>query len=170
MIEKLNKTGVFYKPGTTEEEEDNLYGDNGESANVGGLPRKEFVYQKEDSDELRTPKKMNVQKDDDGVGTNSRGKTPYYCTPEYFDSFKGDSDDPIQVPTDVSDQKSDTSLGTDEIASHASEGSNGVQEVVEEVPGKRKRRVSKVMKSPFVVQKTKRTKRAAKGSKSFFYF
>lgn len=163
MIEKLNKTGVFYKPGNLEEEEENLYGGINESANDGGLPEKEFVYQKDDSDLFRTPSKMNLQKDDDGVDVTSRGKTPYYCTPEYWDSFKGDMDDPIEVP-DVSDEKAATSLGTDEIASHASGGSQGVEQEMEEVPGRRKRRGSKLVNSPYVVPKpNKRAKRSAKG-------
>ncbi|XP_073355358.1 uncharacterized protein [Aegilops tauschii subsp. strangulata] len=132
MIEKLNKTGVFYKPSNLEEDEENLYGGINESSNDGGLPKKEFVYQKDDSDRFRTPSKMNLQKDDDGVDVTSRGNTPFYCTPEYWDSFKGDMDDPIQVP-EVSDEKAATSLGTDEIASHASLGSQGVQEEVDEV-------------------------------------
>ncbi|XP_045083432.1 uncharacterized protein [Aegilops tauschii subsp. strangulata] len=163
MIEKLNKTGVFYKPSNLEEDEENLYGGINESSNDGGLPKKEFVYQKDDSDRFRTPSKMNLQKDDDGVDVTSRGNTPFYCTPEYWDSFKGDMDDPTQVP-EVSDEKAATSLGTDEIASHASLGSQGVQEEVEEVTGRRKRRGSQHVKSPYVVPKpNKRAKRSAKG-------
>ncbi|XBH71729.1 hypothetical protein VPH35_099139 [Triticum aestivum] len=152
MIEKLNKTGVFYKPSNLEEDEENLYGGINESSNDGGLPKKEFVYQKDDSDRFRTPFKMNLQKDDDGVDVTSRGNTPFYCTPEYWDSFKGDMDDPIQVP-EVSDEKAATSLGTDEIASHASLGSQGVQE-----------ERTQHVKSPYVVPKpNKRAKRSAKG-------
>ena len=112
MVEKLNKTCVFYKPSNLEEDEENLYGGINESSNDGGLPKKEFVYQKDDSDRFRTPSKMNLQKDDDGVDVTSRGNTPFYCTPEYWGSFKGDMDDPIQVP-EVSDEKAATSLGTD---------------------------------------------------------
>ena len=112
---------------------------------------------------------MNLQKDDDGVDVTSRGNTPFYCTPEYWDSFKGDMDDPIQVP-EVSDEKAATSLGTDEIASHASLGSQGVQEEVEEVTGRRKRKGSQHVKSPYVVPKpNKRAKRSAKGSKFFVF-
>ncbi|VAH92613.1 unnamed protein product [Triticum turgidum subsp. durum] len=132
MIEKLNKTGVSYKPSNLEEDEENLYGGINESSNDVGRPQKEFVYQKDDSDRFRTPSKMNLQKDDNGVDVTSRENTPFYCTPEYWDSFKGDMDDPVQVP-EVSDEKAVTSLETDEIASHASVGSQGVQEEVEEV-------------------------------------
>ncbi|XP_044353156.1 uncharacterized protein [Triticum aestivum] len=163
MIEKLNKTGVFYKPSNLEEDEENLYGGINESSNDGGLPKKEFVYQKYDLDRFRTPSKMSLQKDDDGVDVTSRGNTPFYCTPEYWDSFKGDMDDPIQVP-EVLDEKAATSLGTDEIASHAPLGSQGVQEEVEEVTGRRKRRGSQHVKSPYVVPKpNKQAKRSAKG-------
>ena len=74
-------------------------------------------------------------------------------------------DDPVQVP-EVSDEKAATSLETDEIASHASVGSQGVQEEVEEVTGRRKRRGSQHVKSPYVVPKpNKRAKRSAKRSK-----
>ena len=139
MIEKLNKTGVSYKPSNLEEDEENLYGGINESSNDVGRPQKEFVYQKDDSDRFRTPSKMNLQKDDNGVDVTSRENTPFYCTSEYWDSFKGDMDDPVQVP-EVSDEKAATSLETDEIASHASVGSQGVQEEVEEVTGRRKRR------------------------------
>ncbi|XBI58016.1 hypothetical protein VPH35_039310 [Triticum aestivum] len=132
MIEKLNKTGVFYKPGNLEEEEENLYGGINESGNDGEFPEKEF--------------------DDDGVDVTSRGNTPFYCTPEYMDSFK------------VSDEKAASSLGTDEIASHASLGSQGVEEEVEEVTGRRKRKGSQHVKSPYVVPKpNKRAKRSAEG-------
>ena len=169
MIEKLNKTGVSYKPSNLEEDEENLYGGINESSNDVGRPQKEFVYQKDDSDRFRTPSKMNLQKDDDGVDVTSRGNTPFYCTPEYWDSFKGDMDDPVQVP-EVSDEKAATSLETDEIASHALLGSQGVQEEVEEVTGRRKRRGSQHVKSPYVVPKpNKRAKRSAKGSKFFVF-
>ena len=93
MIDKLNKTGVFYKRGNLEEEEQNLYGGINESENDGEFPEKEFVYQKDDSDQFRTPSKMNLQNDDDGVDVTSHGNTPFYYTPEYMDSFKGDMDD-----------------------------------------------------------------------------
>uniref|UniRef100_A0A8R7JWQ6 Ubiquitin-like protease family profile domain-containing protein n=1 Tax=Triticum urartu TaxID=4572 RepID=A0A8R7JWQ6_TRIUA len=163
MIEKLNKTGVSYKPSNLEEDEENLYGGSDESSNDGGRPKKEFVYQKDDSDRFRTPSKMNLQKDDDRVDVTSRGNTPFYCTPEYWDSFKGDMDDPIQVP-EVSDEKAATSLETDEIASHASLGSQGVQEEVEEVTSRRKSKGSQHVKSPYVVPKpNKRAKRSVKG-------
>lgn len=69
-MEKINKTGVFYKPGNMEEE--NAYGDNSESGNYGGLPRKEWVYQ-DDFEELHTPAKMNMAENDDDV-MNSNGK------------------------------------------------------------------------------------------------
>ncbi|XBJ12039.1 hypothetical protein VPH35_016638 [Triticum aestivum] len=187
MIEKLNKTGVLYKPGNLEEEEENLYGGINESGNDGEFPEKEFVYQKDDSDQFRmleicprgnnkmkilnycyvpqhcTPSKMNLQKDDDGVDVTSRGNTPFYCTPEYMDSFKGDMDDPIEIP-EVSDEKAASSLGTDDTASHASLGSQGVEEEAEEVTGRRKRKGSQHVKSPYVVPKpNKRAKRSAKG-------
>ncbi|KAF7077619.1 hypothetical protein CFC21_082152 [Triticum aestivum] len=163
MIEKLNKTGVSYKPSNLEEDEENLYGGINESSNDVGRPQKEFVYQKDDSDRFRTPSKMNLQKDDNGVDVTSRENTPFYCTSEYWDSFKGDMDDPVQVP-EVSDEKAATSLETDEIASHAPVGSQGVQEEVEEVTGRRKRRGSQHVKSPYVVPKpNKRAKRSAKG-------
>ena len=87
MVEKLNKTCVFYKPSNLEEDEENLYGGINESSNDGGLPKKEFVYQKDDSDRFRTPSKMNLQKDDNGVDVTSRENTPFYCTPEYWDSW-----------------------------------------------------------------------------------
>lgn len=112
MIEKMNKTGVFYRTGNMEEEEENLYGDINESTNDGAFGHKEFVYQS-DKDNYRTPSqgKINKQKDDD------EGKVPYYCTPEYLNSFKGDWSDPIEVP-EVSDEKAVTSLDTNEISSH----------------------------------------------------
>ena len=83
MIEKLNKTGVSYKPSNLEEDEENLYGGINESSNDVGRPEKEFVYQKDDSDRFRTSSNMNLQKDDDGGDVTSRGNTPFYCTPEY---------------------------------------------------------------------------------------
>ncbi|KAE8801678.1 Sentrin-specific protease 2 [Hordeum vulgare] len=114
MIEKMNKTAVFYRTGNMEEEEENLYGDINESTNDGAFGHKEFVYQS-DKDNYRTPSqgKINKQKDDD------EGKVPYYCTPEYLNSFKGDWSDPIEVP-EVSDEKAVTSLNTNEISSHES--------------------------------------------------
>jgi hypothetical protein len=163
MIEKLNKSGVFYKAGDSEKEEENEYGDNSESRNYGGDPRKEWVYQR-DMDNLKTPAKKNVQEDDEDDLNDSEEKRPYYCTPDYLDSFKGDKDDPIEVP-EVSDEKSVTSLGTDEIASRGSVGSIEQDEVPEEVVGKRKRKVSNLVKSPYVpIILTKRAKRSAKAS------
>ncbi|KAE8793974.1 hypothetical protein D1007_31262 [Hordeum vulgare] len=66
MIEKMNKTGVFYRTGNMEEEEENLYGDINESTNDGAFGHKEFVYQS-DKDNYRTPSqgKINKQNDDD---------------------------------------------------------------------------------------------------------
>ena len=40
MIEKLNKSGIFYKAGDIEKEEENEYVDNSESRNYGRDPRK----------------------------------------------------------------------------------------------------------------------------------
>ena len=117
----MNKSVVFYKAGDIEKEEENEYGENSESRNYGGKPRKEFVYNP-DVDNFETPGKKNVQEDDEDDINDSEEKTPYYCTPEYWDSFKGDKEDPIEVP-EVSDEKSVTSLGTDEIASRGSVGS-----------------------------------------------
>ncbi|KAE8790521.1 hypothetical protein D1007_35178 [Hordeum vulgare] len=163
MIEKMNKTGVFYRTGNMEEEEENLYGDINESTNDGAFRDKEFVYHS-NMDDYRTPShgKMNKQKDDDGGHVNSHAKVPYYCTPEYLDSFKGDRSDPIKVP-DVSDEKAVTSLETNEISPHGSGHYNGVDEQVEKVLGKRKRTASKAGKSPFVaVKPIKHAKRPAK--------
>jgi hypothetical protein len=166
VIKKLNKSGVFYKAGDIEKEEENDYDDNSESRNYGGDPRKEWVYHP-DMDNLKTPAKKNVQEDDEDVFNDSEEKRPYYCTPEYWDSFKGDKDDPIEVP-EVSDEKSVTSLATDEIASRGSVDSIGEDEVPEEVVGKRKRKVSNLVKSPYVVTKpTKRAKRSAKASEFY---
>ncbi|KAE8781631.1 hypothetical protein D1007_45156 [Hordeum vulgare] len=140
-----------------EEEEENLYGDINESTNDGAFGHKEFVYQS-DKDNYRTPSqgKVNKQKDDD------EGKVPYYYTPEYLNSFKGDWSDPIEVP-EVSDEKAVTSLVTNEISSHQSGHYNGVDEQVEKGIGKRKRTASRAIKSPFVVVKPiKRAKRSAK--------
>ncbi|KAE8799182.1 sentrin-specific protease 2 [Hordeum vulgare] len=145
MIEKMNKTGVFYRTDCD----------------------KEFVYHS-DTDDYRTPShsKMNKEKDDDGGHENSHAKVPYYCTPEYLDSFKGDRSDPIEVP-DISYEKAVTSLETNEISSHGSGHSNGVDEQVEKVLGKRKRSASKAVKYPFVVVKPiKRAKRSAKAKLS----
>ncbi|KAE8793934.1 hypothetical protein D1007_31372 [Hordeum vulgare] len=163
MIEKMNKTGVFYRTGNMEEEEENLYDDINESTHDSAFRDKEFVYHS-DMDDYRSPfhRKMSKQKDDDGGDVNSHGKAPYYCTPEYLGSFKGDKNDPIKVP-DVSDEKAVTSLETNEISSHGSGHSNGVDEQVEEVLGKRKNNASKAVKSPFVVVKPiKNAKRSAK--------
>ncbi|KAE8819904.1 Sentrin-specific protease 2 [Hordeum vulgare] len=157
MIEKMNKTGVFYRTGNMEEEEENLYGDINESTNDGAFDHKEFVYQS-DKDNYRTPSqgKINKQKDDD------EGNVPYYCTPEYPNSFKGDWSDPIEVP-EVSDEKAVTSLDTNEISSHESGHYNGVDEQVEKGIGKHKRTTSRAIKSPFVVVKPiKRAKHSAK--------
>ncbi|KAE8806780.1 hypothetical protein D1007_16865 [Hordeum vulgare] len=157
MIEKMNKTGVFYRTGNMEEEEENLYGDINESTNDGAFGHKEFVYQSH-KDDYRTPSqgKINKQKDDD------EGKVPYYCTPEYLNSFKGDWSDPIEVP-EVSDEKTVTSLDTNEISSHRSGHYNGVDEQVEKGLGKRKRTASRAVKSSSVVVKhIKRAKRSAK--------
>ncbi|KAE8790193.1 hypothetical protein D1007_35528 [Hordeum vulgare] len=80
MIEKMNKTVVFYRTGNMEEEEENLYGDINESTNDGAFGHKEFVYQS-DKDNYRTPSqgKINKQKDDDedeqvekGIGKRKR--------------------------------------------------------------------------------------------------
>ncbi|KAI5010581.1 hypothetical protein ZWY2020_012718 [Hordeum vulgare] len=157
MIEKMNKTGVFYRTGNMEEEEENLYGDINESTNDGAFGHKEFVYQS-DKDNYRTPSqgKINKQKDDD------EGNVPYYCTPEYLNSFKGDWSDPIEIP-EVSHEKAFTSLDTNEISSHESGHYNGVDEQVEKGIGKRKRTASRAIKSPFVVVKPiKRAKLSAK--------
>ncbi|KAE8788247.1 Sentrin-specific protease 2 [Hordeum vulgare] len=115
-------------------------------------------------DDYRTSShgKMNKQKDGDGGDVNCHGKVPYYCTPEYPDSFKGDRSDPIKVP-DVSDEKAVTSLKTNEISSHGPSHSNGVDEQVEEVLGKCKRIASKAVKSHFaVVKPIKRAKCSSK--------
>ncbi|KAE8798572.1 hypothetical protein D1007_26052 [Hordeum vulgare] len=159
MIEKMNKTGVFYRTGNMEEEEENLYGDINESTKDGAFGHKEFVYQS-DKDDYRTPSqgKINKKKDD------GEGKVPYYCTPEYLNSFKDDWSDPIEVP-EVSDEKAVTSLDTNEISSQGSGHYNGVDEKVEKGIGKRKRTASRAIKSPFVVVKPiKRTKRSAKAN------
>ena len=39
----MNKSAVFYKAGDIEKEEENEYGENSESRNYDGKPRKEFV-------------------------------------------------------------------------------------------------------------------------------
>jgi len=166
MIEKLNKSGVFYKARDSEKEEENECGDNSESRNYGGDPRKEFVYQR-DMDNLKTIAKKNVQEDDEDDLNDSEEKRPYYCTPDYLDSFKGDKDDPIEVP-EVSDEKFVTSLGTDEIASRGSVDCIGEDEVEEKGVGKRKRRRSNLIKSPYIpVIPTKRAKRSAKASEFY---
>ncbi|KAE8812785.1 hypothetical protein D1007_10113 [Hordeum vulgare] len=157
MIEKMNKTGVFYGTGNMEEEEENLYGYINESTNDGAFGHKEFVYQS-DKDNYRTPSqgKINKKKDDD------EGNVPYYCTPEYLNSFKGDWSDPIEVP-EVSHEKVVTSLDTNEISSHESGHYNGVDEHVEKGIDKRKRTASRAIKSLFIVVKPiKRAKRSAK--------
>ncbi|KAE8783868.1 Sentrin-specific protease 2 [Hordeum vulgare] len=163
MIEKMNKMGVFYRTGSTEEEEENLYGDINESTNDDAFRDKEFVYHSDMDDYGRDSHgKMNKQKDDDGGHENSHAKVPYYCTIEYLDSFKGYRSDPIKVP-DVSDEKAVTSLETNEISSHGSGHSNGVDEQVEKVLGERRRIASNAIKSPFVVVKPiKRAKRLTK--------
>jgi len=162
----LNKSVVFYKAGDSEKEEENEYGENSESRNYGGKPRKEFVYNP-DVDNFKTPGKKNVQEDDEDDINDPEEKTPYYCTPEYFDSFKGDEEDPIEVP-EVSDEKSVTSLGTNEIASRGSVDCIGEDEVEEKGVGKRKRRRSNLIKSPYIpVIPTKRAKRSAKASEFY---
>ena len=90
-----------------------------------------------------------MQEDDEDDINDSEEKTPYYCTPEYLDSFKGDKEDPIEVP-EVSDEKSVTSLGTDEIASRGSVDCIGEDEVQKEGVGKWKRRLSNLVKSPYI--------------------
>ena len=82
----MNKSVVFYKAGDIEKEEENEYGENSESRNYGGKPRKEFVYNP-DVDNFKTPGKKNVQEDDEDDINDSEEKRPYYCTPEYWDSF-----------------------------------------------------------------------------------
>ena len=162
----MNKSAIFYKSGDIEKEEENEYGENSESRNYGGKPRKEFVYNP-DVDNFETPGKKNVQEDDEDDINDSEEKTPYYCTPEYWDSFKGDKEDPIEVP-EVSDEKSVTSLGTDEIASRGSVDCIGEDEVQEKGVGKRKRRRSNLIKSPYIpVIPTKRAKRSAKASEFY---
>ena len=42
IVEKMNKTGVRYKPGTMAEEEENLYGQNSESRYENKYPQKKF--------------------------------------------------------------------------------------------------------------------------------
>ncbi|KAE8801762.1 hypothetical protein D1007_22555 [Hordeum vulgare] len=80
MIEKMNKTGVFYRTGNMEEEEENIYDDINESTNDGAFGHKEFFYQS-DKDNYRTPSqgKINKQKDNDedeqvekGIGKRKR--------------------------------------------------------------------------------------------------
>ncbi|XBH96919.1 hypothetical protein VPH35_087220 [Triticum aestivum] len=161
VIGKLNKSAVFYKAGDSEKEEENEYGENSESRNYGGKPCKEFVYNP-DVDNFETPGKKNVQEDDEDDINDSEEKTPYYCTSEYFDSFKDDEEDPIEVP-EVSDEKSITSLGTDEIASRGSVDCIGEDEVEEKGVGKRKRTRSNLIKSPYIpVIPTKHAKCSAK--------
>ncbi|KAE8815842.1 hypothetical protein D1007_06675 [Hordeum vulgare] len=136
MIEKMNKTGVFYRTSNMEEEE-NLYDDINESTNDGAFGHKEFVYQS-DMDDSRTPSQ------------------------DYLNSFKDDWSDPIKGPN-VSDEKAVTSLDTNEISSHGSGHYNGVDEQVEKGLGKRKCTASRAVKSLFVVVKPiKRAKHSAK--------
>ena len=78
----MNKSAVFYKAGDSEKEEENEYGENSESRNYGGKPRKEFVYNL-DVDNFETPGKKNVQEDDEDDINDSEEKRPYYCTPDY---------------------------------------------------------------------------------------
>ncbi|KAI5016890.1 hypothetical protein ZWY2020_037268 [Hordeum vulgare] len=156
-------SGGVGRTGNMEEKEEDLYGDINESTNDGVFRDKEFVYHS-DMDDYRTPShgKMNKQKDNDRGHENSHAKVPYYCTPEYVDSFKGDRSDPIKV-RDISDEKAVTSLETNEISSQGSGHSNGVDEQVEKVLGKRKRTAQKAVKSPFVVVKPiKHAKRSIK--------
>ena len=102
-----------------------------------------------------------MQEDDEHDINDSEEKTPYYCTPEYFDSFKGDEEDPIEVP-EVSNEKSVTYLGTDEIASRGWVDCIGEDEIQEKGVGKRKRRRSNLIKSPYIpVIPTKRSTKAS---------
>ena len=115
-------------------------------------------------DNFKTPGKKNVQEDDEDDINDSEEKRPYYCTPKYWDSFKGDKEDPIKVP-EVSDEKSITSLGTDEITSRGSVDCIGEDEVQKEGVGKRKWRLSNLVKSPYIpVIPTKHAKRSAKAN------
>ncbi|XP_073355221.1 uncharacterized protein [Aegilops tauschii subsp. strangulata] len=54
LLEKMNKTGVRYKPGTMAEEEENLFGQNSESRYENKYPKKEFQY-----DDIHTPNGRN---------------------------------------------------------------------------------------------------------------
>lgn len=162
----MNKRVVFYKAGDIEKEEKNEYGENSESRNYGGKPHKEFVYNP-DVDNFKTPGKKNVQEDDEDDINDSEEKRPYYCTPKYWDSFKGNKEDPIEDP-EICDEKSVTSLGTDEIASRGSVDCIGEDEVQGEVVGKRKQKVPNLIKSPYIpVIPTKRAKRSAKASEFY---
>ena len=54
LLEKMNKTGVRYKPGTMAEEKENLHGQNSESRYENKYPKKEFQY-----DDKHTPNGQN---------------------------------------------------------------------------------------------------------------
>jgi hypothetical protein len=172
MIAKMNQTGVSYKPGNMEGEEENLFGEHSESRFEDKFPQKEFPY-----DDVHTP---DGPKGDENDDFNSQGGTSYKCTPGHLSSFKGDKDDPIDLPEE-SEKNEPSSLRTDEIASskrwraqaneqELSQGMSDDCSVIEEkkevILGKRRRTMSKYQKSPFVQNKPKkRAKRCTKASK-----
>jgi hypothetical protein len=171
LLEKMNKTGVRYKPGTMAEEEENLFGQNSESRYENKYPDKEFPY-----DDIHTPNGPNGSGNYD---LNSEGGDSFKLSTGHLSSYKGDKDDPIDVP-EQSEKREASSLRTDEIeatrwevepneqevSQGMSDDNSEIEEKKEVIPGKRKRTVSKYQKSPYV-KKTpkKRAKHSAKASK-----
>nr|XP_045086414.1 uncharacterized protein LOC109734371 [Aegilops tauschii subsp. strangulata] len=82
LLEKMNKTGVRYKPGTMAEKEGKLFGQNSESSGHYDL--------------------------------DSEGGDSFKLSTGHLSSYKGEKDDPIDVP-EQSEKKEASSLKTDEI-------------------------------------------------------
>ena len=167
----MNKTGVRYKPGTMAEEEENLFGQNSESRYENKYPKKEFQY-----DDKHTPNGRNGSGHYD---LDSEEGDSFKFSTGHLSSFKGEKQDPIDVP-EQSEKKEASSLKTNEIeatrwqvqqneqevSQAVSDGNSKIEERKEVIPAKRKRCASKYTKSPYVKKTSrKRAKRSAKTSK-----
>jgi hypothetical protein len=78
LIEKMNQTGVRYKPGNIEGEEEYLFGENSEIRFENKFPQKEFPY-----DDMHTP---DGREGRENSGFNSLGGKPYNCTSPHLSS------------------------------------------------------------------------------------
>ena len=107
MLQKMNQTGVWYKPGTMAEEEVNIFGEISEFRFQNKYPHKEFPY-----DEIHTP---DGPKGSANYDFHSQGGDSFKLTTGHLSSYKGGKDDPINVP-EQSERNEASSRKTEEIA------------------------------------------------------